>query len=102
MLIAQRQRIVKVDLTDTAFTLNPLPLIKSGDMGRQAANVIAMDLDYSTDCVFWADISLDKIMKQCLDNSSRPEVRINTVINLSRASIKVNPINQSGAGGHQP
>ena len=93
MLIAQRQRIVKVDLTDTAFTLNPLPLINSGDMGRQAANVIAMDLDYSTDCVFWADISLDKIMKQCLDNSTRSEVRINS--NQSGKSIRQNQSNQS-------
>ena len=34
-------------------------------------NVIAMDLDYESDCIFWADINTDKIMKQCLSNSSK-------------------------------
>ena len=34
-----------------------------------------MDPDYDTDCVFWADIEKDIIMKQCLNNvnGSRPE-----------------------------
>ncbi len=30
-----------------------------------------MDLDYESDCIFWADINTDKIMKQCLSNSSK-------------------------------
>ena len=34
-----------------------------------------MDPDYDTDCVFWADIEKDIIMKQCLNNvnGSSPE-----------------------------
>ena len=27
-----------------------------------------MELDYETDCVFWADIEKDIVMKQCLNN----------------------------------
>ena len=37
--------------------------------------MFAMDPDYDTDCVFWADIEKDIIMKQCLNNvnGSSPE-----------------------------
>lgn len=67
MLVAQRKRIVKLDLATPNSTLEELPLIGVN-------NVIAMDFDYDTDCVFWADIDKDKIMKQCLGNGSLPEV----------------------------
>ena len=30
--------------------------------------MFAMDPDYDTDCVFWADIEKDIIMKQCLNS----------------------------------
>lgn len=67
MLVAQRKRIVKLDLARPNSTMEELPLIGIN-------NVIAMDFDYDTDCVFWADIDKDKIMKQCLSNGSLPEV----------------------------
>ena len=41
--------------------LEELPLIG-------ISNEFAMDPDYDTDCVFWADIEKDIIMKQCLNN----------------------------------
>ena len=66
MLISQRKKIVKLDLSDPDAKLEELPLIG-------ISNVIAMDLDYETDCVFWADIEKDIIMKQCLNNGSSPE-----------------------------
>ena len=68
MLISQRKKIVKMDLSNPDAELEELPLIG-------ISNVIAMDLDYSTDCVFWADIEKDIIMKQCLNNvnGSSPE-----------------------------
>ena len=67
MLVAQRKRIVRMDLTRPNSTMEVLPLIG-------VTNVIAMDFDLATDCVFWADIDQDKIMKQCLNDSSPPEV----------------------------
>jgi len=67
MLVAQRKRIIKLDLARPNSTMEELPLIGIN-------NVIAMDFDYDTDCVFWADIDKDKIMKQCLSNGSLPEV----------------------------
>ena len=71
MLIAQRKKILKLDLANPDQELEELPLIG-------LSNVIAMDLDYETDCVFWADIDKDLIMKQCLSNSngSLPEVLV--------------------------
>jgi len=71
MLVAQRQKIVKLDLTKPNSTVKTLPLLN-------VKNVIAMDFDYSTDCVFWADIELDKIMKQCMRNSSEVEILAET------------------------
>jgi len=67
MLVAQRKKIIKLDLATPNSTMETLPLIGIN-------NVIAMDFDYDTDCVFWADIDQDKIMKQCLSNGSLPEV----------------------------
>jgi len=66
MLVAQRKRIVKLDLAKPNSTMEELPLIG-------IHNVIAMDFDSETDCVFWADIDKDRIMKQCLSNGSLPE-----------------------------
>ena len=74
MLIAQRKRIVKLDLRRPNSSLETLPLIGIN-------NVIAMDLDYQTDCVFWADIDQDKIMKQCLANGSLPQVLVQSQLN---------------------
>ena len=36
-------------------------------------NVIAMNFDSETDCVFRLDIDKDRIMKQCLSDGSLPE-----------------------------
>ena len=56
MLVAQRKRIVKLDLAKPNRTMEELPLIG-------IHNVIAMDFDSETDCVFWADIDKDRIVK---------------------------------------
>ena len=77
MLIAQRKKIMKLDLSNPDQDLEELPLIG-------LSNVIAMDLDYETDCVFWADIDKDVIMKQCLSNGSSPE----TLVHSQLASVE--------------
>jgi len=74
MLIAQRQKIVKLDLGNPDAELEKLPLIG-------IKNVVAMDLDYETDCLFWADLEQDMIMKQCLHNASAPEILVKSNIN---------------------
>ena len=68
MLISQRKKIVKMDLSNPDAELEKLPLIGN-------SHVIAMDQYYETDCVFWADIEKDIIIKQCLNNvnGSSPE-----------------------------
>ena len=77
MLIAQRKKILKLDLSNPDQELEELPLIG-------LSNVIAMDLDYETDCVFWADIDKDVIMKQCLSTGSVPE----TLVHSQLASVE--------------
>lgn len=77
MLIAQRKKILKLDLSNPKQDLEELPLIG-------LSNVIAMDLDYETDCVFWADIDKDVIMKQCLSNGSLPQ----TIVQSELASVE--------------
>ena len=55
LLVAQRKRVIKLDLsTPNVSTMSELPLLGIN-------NVIAMDLDYTTDCVFWADIDKDEV-----------------------------------------
>ena len=34
-----------------------------------------MDMDYESECVFWADMDKDVVNKQCLANSSRVRVK---------------------------
>ena len=63
MLISQQKKIVKIDLSNPDAELEKLPLIGN-------SNVIAMDQYYETDCVFWADIEKDIIIKQCLNMNS--------------------------------
>ena len=63
MLVAQRKKIVKVPLKEEGGPTD-LPLVG-------VRNVIAMDMDYAAECVFWADMETDTINKQCLTNSSK-------------------------------
>ena len=62
-LLAQRKRIVK---------LGQVIQHHGGVATHRIINIIAMDFDPNTDCVFWTFIDMDKIMKQCLSNWSLP------------------------------
>ena len=66
MLVAQKTKIVKVSLKENNFTVETLPL-------ASIQNVIAMDMDYASECMIWADMNTDVINKQCLTNSSQVE-----------------------------
>jgi len=69
MLVAQRKKVIKLDMGKENAEVETLPLV-----GLQ--NVIAMDFDYEEECVFWADLVLDTVNKQCLGNFSQVEVLI--------------------------
>ncbi|KAK9872160.1 hypothetical protein WA026_016214 [Henosepilachna vigintioctopunctata] len=67
LLFAQRERISRFNLVTK--TLEELPV-------SNLKNVIAIDFDMKNNCVFWADIALDIIGRQCLSNGSVPEILV--------------------------
>lgn len=67
LLFAQRERISRYNLVTR--TLEELPV-------KNLKNVIAIDFDMNNNCVFWADIALDLIGRQCLSNGSIPEILV--------------------------
>ncbi|KAJ8982348.1 hypothetical protein NQ317_013098, partial [Molorchus minor] len=69
VLFAQRERISRYNLVTK--TLEELPV-------KNLKNVIAIDFDMSTNCVYWADIALDTIGRQCLSNGSKPEILVSS------------------------
>jgi hypothetical protein len=68
LLFAQRERISRFNLVTK--TLEELPV-------KKLKNVIAIDFDMKNNCVYWADIALDTIGRQCL-NSSEPEILVSS------------------------
>ncbi|XP_044750079.1 sortilin-related receptor-like [Coccinella septempunctata] len=69
LLFAQRERISRFNLVTR--TLEELPV-------KNLKNVIAIDFDMKNNCVFWADIALDLIGRQCLSNGSAPEILVSS------------------------
>lgn len=41
-------------------------------------NVISIDFDMKANCIYWADITLDIIGRQCFSNGSKSEVLVST------------------------
>ncbi|KAJ3658176.1 hypothetical protein Zmor_009933 [Zophobas morio] len=68
LLFAQRERISRYNLVTR--TLEELPV-------KKLKNVIAIDFDMKNNCVYWADIALDTIGRQCL-NSSESEILVSS------------------------
>ncbi|XP_067011986.2 sortilin-related receptor isoform X2 [Anabrus simplex] len=62
LLVAQRDRIVRVDLS--TLVMETLPI-----MGLH--NAIAVEFDMNTNCVYWADVVTDTIGRTCLNNGER-------------------------------
>ncbi|KAJ8960391.1 hypothetical protein NQ314_006081 [Rhamnusium bicolor] len=69
ILFAQRERISRFNLITNKLEELPVKNLK---------NVIAIDFDMSTNCVYWADIALDTIGRQCFANGSKVEVLVST------------------------
>lgn len=75
LLFAQRENISRYNLI--TGTLEPLPI-------KNLKNVIAIDFDMENNCVYWADINLDTINRQCFTNGSKLE----TLVSKDLASIE--------------
>lgn len=52
MLVAQKERILRLSLSEKPFEVLPV---------RKLENVIAVEFDVKNNCVFWADIVSDTI-----------------------------------------
>lgn len=67
LLFAHRDKISRLDLITNQ--VEDLPIV-------DLKNVIALDFDMKNNCVYWADIVLDTINRQCLGNGSKQEVLV--------------------------
>uniref|UniRef100_A0A646QCG5 Sortilin-related receptor n=1 Tax=Hemiscolopendra marginata TaxID=943146 RepID=A0A646QCG5_9MYRI len=70
ILFSQRQTISRISLSDE-ITIEKLPI-------PHLKNVIAIEYDFRNNCVYWADIDDDMIMRLCLDGKSMPETLVET------------------------
>lgn len=75
LLFAQREVISRYNLV--TGVMEPLPI-------KNLKNVIAIDFDMENNCVYWADINLDTINRQCFSNGSKLE----TLVSHDLASIE--------------
>ncbi|XP_055841442.1 sortilin-related receptor-like [Episyrphus balteatus] len=65
LLVAQREQISRVDLNTQKVEKLPITDLK---------NVISIDFDMKHNCVFYADIFSDKIVRQCLNGDTDEEI----------------------------
>lgn len=65
LLVAQREHISRVDLNTQTVEKLPITGLK---------NVISIDFDMKHNCVFYADIFSDKIVRQCLNGNTDEEI----------------------------
>ena len=68
ILVAQRQKILRIDLRNPTHT-DPLPL-------PSLQNVFAIEFDLKNNCVYWADSLQDKIWRLCMDGKSMPQLLV--------------------------
>lgn len=70
LLVAQRERISRIDLKEQKIEFLPVQNLK---------NVIAIEFDMKNNCLYWADIVIDTIGRQCFkDGKSYPEILVDT------------------------
>ncbi|XP_023026610.2 sortilin-related receptor [Leptinotarsa decemlineata] len=69
LLFAQRENISRYNFVTKR--LEELPI-------KDLKNVIAIDFDMSSNCVYWADIAEDTIGRQCFNNGSSMEILVST------------------------
>ncbi|XP_076656222.1 sortilin-related receptor isoform X2 [Halictus rubicundus] len=69
LLVAQREHISRIDLTEEKLEKLPVHDLK---------NVIAIDFDMRNNCLYWADIVNDTIGRQCFNGTNAPEILVET------------------------
>ncbi|XP_016840986.1 sortilin-related receptor, L(DLR class) A repeats-containing-like isoform X2 [Nasonia vitripennis] len=70
LLVAQRERISRIDLKEQKLEVLPVHDLK---------NVIAIEFDIKNNCLYWADIVNDTIGRQCFKSGkSAPEILVET------------------------
>ncbi|KAJ6216562.1 hypothetical protein RDWZM_007719, partial [Blomia tropicalis] len=88
ILFVQRQEISMISLNSEEF-VKKLIVPKSF-----LSNAIAADFDIMKSCIFWSDISLNRIMKLCLDGKqAQPEILVETEL-YSVEGVAFNQINR--------
>ncbi|XP_047534155.1 sortilin-related receptor-like isoform X1 [Vanessa atalanta] len=68
ILVALRDKIARIDLSDNS-TVIPV-------QGQR--NIVAIEFDMKNNCIYWADIEVDKISRQCFGNGNAQEVVVDT------------------------
>ncbi|KAL4715818.1 hypothetical protein ACJJTC_006397 [Scirpophaga incertulas] len=68
LLLALRDKIARIDLSDNT-TLIPV---------TDQKNIVALEFDMKNNCLYWADIALDKISRQCYKNGTTQEIVVDT------------------------
>ncbi|CAH0400220.1 unnamed protein product [Chilo suppressalis] len=68
LLVALREKIARIDLTDNT-TLIPV---------TDQKNIVAIEFDMKSNCIYWADIEADKISRQCYNNGTTQEIVVDT------------------------
>ncbi|XP_068629296.1 sortilin-related receptor isoform X1 [Battus philenor] len=68
LLVALRDKIARIDLSDNT-TIYPI---------KDQQNIVAIEFDMKNNCIYWADIELDKISRQCFEDGFTQEVVVDT------------------------
>nr|XP_049700522.1 sortilin-related receptor isoform X1 [Helicoverpa armigera] len=74
LLVALGTKIARIDLFDNT-TIYPVV---------NERNIVAIEFDMKNNCIYWADIELDKISRQCFNNGTAEEV----IVDRDLASIE--------------
>ncbi|XP_045536958.1 sortilin-related receptor-like [Papilio machaon] len=68
LLVALRDKIARIDLSDNT-TIFPI---------KDQQNIVAIEFDMKNNCIYWADIEVDKISRQCFETGFVQEVVVDT------------------------
>lgn len=66
--VALRDKIARIDLSNNT-TVIPI---------KNQQNIVAIEFDMKNNCIYWADIEVDKISRQCFDNGNVQEIVVDT------------------------
>jgi len=87
ILFVQRQEISMISLNSENYSKNMLV------PNSFLSNAIAADFDLKNSCIFWSDISLNRIMRLCLNGQQiQPEILVENEL-YSVEGISFNSIN---------